>query len=661
MNRFFADFSAKPKKLVVWIAKDPHKEEEGGARGCLIDKVVDPPKPPSSLKSTTARQGRKGKPLTPPGRKAGSRRHNQTAREATAQHNATQPSTHKPSSKGSAAANWNASPKKAASAAGPSAAAADEAVEARSTTPNGPLEGLTPALALVVEVREGLMLDSLQAQLVDNLFEGCARVVLTSLHRHISGLHVLRSEIFDGEGRQQDPKVTLLHGTESIAAELERMQETYEAMGVQSFAISRGPCSVTSSGTGGVAGVVLELIGACWTTPEFFHIASLTTCKQLFQGTLIFDRLDRSDAELCVMGELWRAGGKLHRLAINTASRATKRATEPGGLLDTELRRIAQGVARVFFVPAGESSSGYEPPPEIREYIRHLSECHLLEYEACTPTHSNTSDSNFVMHFDADVWGDASSMISLMAQIESLLADSSSVPWLSTWTNLLTHQHGALHPANVMMDSLGSLWPLAFGDSEPANPFLDAAKVVSTLLFEQYPVPMSFEELKVASIPTLQHILGVSSEAARRLAEFAASCDSRDSLVQIVPEDDADLTLVLGRIADEVQVRQAYTQASKLIESLLEPIDGKLPQLWQIANRRVPTWGGGRQFQSAFRVMSSVIGSAVAMVSECSQRCPASASMADRRTPHDVADLHLSHLLFPLLDHSLRAVHGEMQ
>lgn len=60
---------------------------------------------------------------------------------------------------------------------------------------------------------------------------------------------------------------------------------------------------------------------------------------------------------------------------------------------------------------------------------------------------------------------------------------------------LTTYIHGDLHCSNVLVDVQGSLWLIDFANSERSGVFVDAAKMISVVLFEYFPLPMPYDEV----------------------------------------------------------------------------------------------------------------------------------------------------------------------
>ena len=237
-----------------------------------------------------------------------------------------------------------------------------------------------------------------------------------------------------------------------------------------------------------------------------------------------------------------------------------------------------------------------------------------------------------------------------------------------------------------------TVWLVDFGRVAEANPFDDAARLMCSLLFVHFPVQVSFEELKSASAERLQELIGVRADKAPRLAEIIRTCESRDDLAGHLDDlGDTELKSQLVKIADESTNANsaAHSTLFMLIDALLEPVDdAKPPLLSQIATRKLPPWATSRPVQHMHRLLTTTVSLALDLVAKCSQICPASPSpspappasaaidaraigasvgnagvaaatmIAAAQAAEDgpaSPDLHLCHLLFPLLHHSLRA------
>ena len=123
------------------------------------------------------------------------------------------------------------------------------------------------------------LLPSAQVRLLQRVFAGCSRVVVTKLHGGFSGSLVLKTDSYDREGRRDEPTVTKLDDAESLRDEVERTRRI-ATLAEQSVAqVQRDPLFVDAAGEPKVAGdataedfgcVVLDMAGACWVMPEFY-------------------------------------------------------------------------------------------------------------------------------------------------------------------------------------------------------------------------------------------------------------------------------------------------------------------------------------------------------------------------------------------------------
>ena len=515
---------------------------------------------------------------------------------------------------------------------------------------------LPPRLfSTVIDVQGGLALNLDQVQLIQLLFDGSRRVTLTRLPTVPSTrLQRLQVVSIDGAGNQQSA-IILLDIAASLTSELENVRRVTELAGAEYVKIPHPPqyldqqrrlLTESSSRTDDVGAVIMQLPGACWTTPELSGQVALSTVQRMLQRVLQ-ESGDRNESELSVITELWTKDGQLHALATRTATRADRAAAESGGFLEQQLRRIAHQLT-VTFVPVDLSEAGdYQPPKKLRECLARLEAAQRLQMNQVSGRSAFAE--SFVRQCLSDVWSDCSMVIMLLDRLQALLAAPSN--WLSSWRPLLTYQHGNLCTANALIDSLGSVWLVDWSRSAMGNPFNDVAKIVVTTLLEHHSITL--DEIRSAGAERLQRILGIERSAAERLFERATSCQTKDQLAHALDGDKA-LAPALARLNDEFGARQTLSQVTRLFESLLEPVDGKPPQLVHIASRKLPAWATSRAQQYLHRIIVSVIRAAMGLVSTCSRRGTEGSDESSAKALA-ASDLHVAHLLFPVLEMCLTA------
>jgi hypothetical protein len=67
-------------------------------------------------------------------------------------------------------------------------------------------------------------------------------------------------------------------------------------------------------------------------------------------------------------------------------------------------------------------------------------------------------------------------IVSALAEISAIRTDPSLAPWLAEWRPLELYQHGALEPANIVVDVQGANWLINFSKVGMHEPFRDAGK-----------------------------------------------------------------------------------------------------------------------------------------------------------------------------------------
>ena len=232
--------------------------------------------------------------------------------------------------------------------------------------------------------------------------------------------------------------------------------------------------------------------------------------------------------------------------------------------------------------------------------------------------------------------------------------EDSALTWLSTWKPLQMYQHGNLSGDNVLVDVRGQLWLIDFASAGVANSstaFADAAKLVSCLLLEHFPCPISIDEVKSASLPRLMDLLDASSAVCARFKKLVNAAESVSDLFLAAQGDDA-LKPLLARLAPASKANERMQEACGIIDELFgADANGSFPELWQLAKRDPPT-GWPSQASLTFRLCTRVIELSCELGLKCSQREQAAATGREDSSCVS-ADLHAANFLMPLLSHAL--------
>ena len=218
---------------------------------------------------------------------------------------------------------------------------------------------------------------------------------------------------------------------------------------------------------------------------------------------------------------------------------------------------------------------------------------------------------------------------------------------------LRIHQHGDLNCGNILIDVHNSLWLIDCAMADEHALFVDAAKMMSVILFEQFPVPLTIAELRRGGSQKLVDALGASEDEAQDLMSLAEACNwhSKAALVEKVSSSNStygSLQRLLQSIEDDSVAEQRAKEACDVIDLLLKPgLDGKQPQLWEIGERQPPSdWPAYAQL--ALQLCSRVVKMTTELVAECSRR--------EQKTAAFAPDLHAAHFFLPLLTLALCSI-----
>ena len=264
---------------------------------------------------------------------------------------------------------------------------------------------------------------------------------------------------------------------------------------------------------------------------------------------------------------------------------------------------------------------------------------------------------SFVLQAPKETWDDAACkpIIDLINAMRTILA-SPKESWMGSWNPLSTYQHGDLNSANILVDVHDGLWLIDFAKSDDCYGFHDAAKMISTILFEYYPIPWAFGEVQKSSMDKLCDGLGLKEEQAELLLEMAKASKTLEELEgKIAAMDDERFKgKVDSQISSEEHAAERMGEACAIIDTIMAPLEnGNVPELWQMACRTPPEeWED--HTKQAFRLCVELIELSSALVSKASQRAQANAGVSTGG-PHP-GDLHVSNLMLPLLLRGISSV-----
>ena len=92
-------------------------------------------------------------------------------------------------------------------------------------------------------------------------------------------------------------------------------------------------------------------------------------------------------------------------------------------------------------------------------------------------------------------------------------------------------QHGDLNGGNILKDARGGLWLIDFAKADVQGPFTDAAKMISVILFEHFPVPLTVDEVRCGGVQKLTDAeFGLNGQAEAKLVELCQSSADKAEL-----------------------------------------------------------------------------------------------------------------------------------
>ena len=548
-----------------------------------------------------------------------------------------------------------------------------------------------------------------QVRLLERAFEGCSRVIVTKLHGGFSGSLVLKTDSYGLDGSRDEPTVTKLDDAESMLKEVAKTAQFTKLVRASAAQVQRGPYLVNASGEPIKADaskeedfgcVVLDMAGACWVMPEFFEELDtklISTFKRhLVNQLAVIPGSENYVDAMNVMQELWGAGGPLRVLALTSHTRSDKLATESDGLIEGALRAIITSLMVAFRVPDDDAEckdlalkKKYLVPPSLDGCINKVLESRPNWREKVDTRRDRPKvfKNSLVHDCDAAVWRDkdtCKALVDLVKQLENLLLKPSHAGWLTGYKPLRMHQHGDLNCGNVLIDVRESLWLIDFATAGEDALFIDAAKMVSVILFEQFPVPLTLAELQIGGFEKLVDALGASEEQANDLISAGEACrwHSKAALLKEINGREAAKVkereaakqtlnvalsssskategatyatqeLLLQSIEDDSVAEQRAKEAWAVIDLLLKPgLDGNQPQLWEMGERQPPAdWPSYAQL--ALQLCARVMKVTTELVADCSRREPSLGASSDAVKE----DLHAAHFLLPLLTRALCSV-----
>jgi 2'-phosphotransferase len=229
-------------------------------------------------------------------------------------------------------------------------------------------------------------------RLIARLYVGSSLIICKVLEKEPSGALSLLVDSADADGTANEPTVLRLSAAPAIMHEAARLTEVTSLLGADTVRAVRGPLYVAfngaereappaiSAGEGSFSklvvatptaapaapiagdadfgGMVLEMTGACWVTPDFYGKLGKVELLTTLRGLLLQDLSGQSRSEssfvscspVTVLNELWGHGGPLSGLALKTARRAEHVATASEGMLSTTLAQLLESLCIAFML-----------------------------------------------------------------------------------------------------------------------------------------------------------------------------------------------------------------------------------------------------------------------------------------------------------------------
>ena len=433
-----------------------------------------------------------------------------------------------------------------------------------------------------------------------------------------------------------------------------------------------------------LGGVVLEMAGACWVMPQFYgkvgKVKLLATFKDQLVGQLSAEPAYASCDGIKLLRALWGHGGPLSNLTLKTCTRAgLPGATAPKkGVLAKTLHKVVEALVVAFMPPveleAFAEEAGYCAPAALVEALGDYGEQSFggNSLKGVGKKQLKNFEQSFVFECGEDVWGDAAceplaELVGLLGEILDAPSDPAwhqqddaddAYSWLSRWTPLNTHQHGDLNAANVLVDVRDGLWLIDFAKSGVMSAFQDASKMMAVILFEYYPIPMSFSEARhlAADPERLGQRLQIKDHEVEALVELLRQKETWADFAAAAAEV-PDAARALKQMDDDEAANARCEEACAVIDQLLlldeksAEEEADAPELWQMAAVRPPD-GWPLAAKLALGLASQIVSLSCDLVAKCGEE---STAAAEEGAPSH-ADLHASALLLPLVKEALSAL-----
>jgi hypothetical protein len=457
------------------------------------------------------------------------------------------------------------------------------------------------------------------------------------LHGGFSGSLVLKTDSYGLDSSPDEPSVTKLDNAVAMLEEYTRTLEFTKHVGASAAKMERGlflvdtSCELieeSKSTEEDVGCFVRDMVaGACWVSTLGTEL--IPTFKQhAAQSDFEID----TDA-MAVIQQLWGAGGPLRALALKTCRRSETLATRPTGLIECTLQDIITMLILTFRVPndaeGADLAEGYSMPVLLDRCINKVLESrpNWLEAQLARRDRANIFKNSLVHDCDAAVWRDedtCKALVGLIEQLESLLKPThptllTGPTWLADYKPLRMHQHGDLSRGNILIDARNSLQLIDFARAGEHDLCRDAAKMVSVILFEQFPVPLTLDDIRRGGPQKLVGALGAREEEATDLSRLVVECDSKAALVERLAAG-GSLQRFLPFIEDTAVAEQRAKEACDVIDLLFMPgVDDKQSQLWEMGERQPPAdWPAYAQL--ALQLCTRVLKVTTELVVDCSRR-----------------------------------------
>ena len=439
--------------------------------------------------------------------------------------------------------------------------------------------------------------------------------------------------------------------------------------GLSRYVLSRSAAS-DSSNFDDLGAVVYEMAGACWLMPDLKidldDISLISTLRSHATRLLKGVKEDATDTDPTkAFRELWGPGGCLTTLALRTTGHDHVSCVEKEGLLDRTLCNVVEELMKVFLVGIDDDAPkdaapkdvphNYSAPPKLHKVLSkpHVCKRHR-EMVLSSGKVAKRFPNSFVHHHDAALWSDDAcepleKLVELVARLTSpAFTRPPGATWLAEAHEVQAQVHGDLNLGNILIDVQGNLWLIDFADSRSCGIHTDAVKAMAVLLFEHYPIPLTFEELRTASVADLVDLLDVSKAQASKLHAMIQQSHSLTDIRKAVAGDEALTALLVSHVADDAIAQRCAREACDVVDALLAPVNGQPPELWEMCAQTMPNGECTDAQRETLRLCTDLLNHSVLLASRCSlqARAKTTGHMPASSSP---PDLHSAHLLCPLL------------